>query len=40
MRHTDYATTKKEARRYVAYLMTCDFYGSHDELSKDDEWEE
>ena len=29
MKHTAYATSKKEAKRYAAYLVLCDFYGLH-----------
>ena len=40
MRHTAYATSKKKAKRYAAYLMLCDFYGLHDEFSPEDEGED
>ena len=40
MRHTAYATSKKKAKRYAAYLMLCDFYGLHDEFSPEDEDED
>ena len=33
MKHTAYATSKKEAKRYAAYLVLCDFYGLSDEFS-------
>lgn len=33
MKHTAYATSKKEAKRYAAYLVLCDFYGLPDEFS-------
>lgn len=34
--HTAYATSKKEAKRYAAYLVLCDFYGLPDEFSEED----
>ena len=37
MKHTAYATSKKEAKRYAAYLVLCDFYGLPDEFSEEDE---
>lgn len=40
MRHTAYATSKRKAKRYAAYLMLCDFYGLHDEFSSEDEDED
>ena len=36
MKHTAYATSKKEAKRYAAYLVLCDFYGLPDEFSEED----
>lgn len=33
MKHTAYATSKKEAKRYAAYLVLCDFYGFPDEYN-------
>jgi ribonuclease-3 len=36
MRHTAYATSKKEAKRYAAYLMLCDYFGLHDEFDEQD----
>ena len=40
MRHTAYATSKKEAKRYAAYLMLCDYFGLHDEFDEEDENDE
>lgn len=37
MKHTAYATSKKEAKRYAAYLVLCDFYGLPDEFFEEDE---
>lgn len=37
MRHTAYATSKKLAKKYAAYLMLCDYFGLHDEYAADDE---
>ena len=37
MKHAAYATTKKEAKRYAAYLVLCDFYGLPDEFLEEDE---
>jgi len=36
MRQTAYATSKKEAKRYAAYLVLCDFFGLPDEFSEED----
>ncbi len=36
MKHTAYATSKKEAKRYAAYLVLCDFYGLPDEFDEDE----
>ena len=36
MKHTAYAISKKEAKRYAAYLVLCDFYGLPDEFSEED----
>lgn len=36
MKHIAYATSKKEAKRYAAYLVLCDFYGLPDEFSEED----
>ena len=36
MKHTAYATSKKEAKRYAAYLVLCDFYGLPDEFTEED----
>ena len=36
MRHTAYATSKKEAKRYAAYLVLCDYYGIPDEFKEED----
>ena len=36
MKHTAYATSKKEAKRYAAYLVLYDFYGLPDEFSEED----
>lgn len=36
MKHTAYATSKKEAKRYAAYLVLCDFYGLPDEFSEEE----
>ncbi len=36
MKHTAYATSKKEAKRYAAYLVLCDFFGLPDEFSEED----
>ncbi|WP_026399567.1 ribonuclease III domain-containing protein [Acholeplasma equifetale] len=36
MKHTAYATSKKEAKRYAAYLVLCDFYGLPDEFAEED----
>jgi ribonuclease-3 len=36
MKHTAYATSKKEAKRYAAYLVLCDYYGLPDEFSEED----
>ena len=33
MKHTAYATSKKEAKRYAAYLVLCDYFGLPDEFS-------
>jgi len=35
MKHTAYATSKKEAKRYAAYLVLCDYYGLPDEFSEE-----
>lgn len=40
MRHTAYATSKKEAKRYAAYLMLCDYFGLPDEFDEEDETDE
>ena len=37
MSKTAYATSKKEAKRYAAYLVLCDFYGIPDEFEEEDE---
>lgn len=34
---TAYATSKKGAKRYAAYLVLCDYFGLHDEFSEEDE---
>ena len=34
---TAYATSKKGAKRYAAYLVLCDHFGLHDEFSEDNE---
>lgn len=36
MRHTAYATSKKETKRYATYLMLCDYFGLHDEFNGQD----
>lgn len=36
MKHTAYATSKKEAKRYAAYLVLCDYFGLPDEFSEED----
>lgn len=36
MRYTAYATSKKEAKRYAAHLMLCDYFGLHDEFDEQD----
>ena len=36
MKHTAYATSKKEAKRYAAYLVLCDFFGLPDEFNEED----
>ena len=36
MSKTAYATSKKEAKRYAAYLVLCDFYGLPDEFEEED----
>jgi ribonuclease-3 len=36
MKHTAYATSKKEAKRYAAYLVLCDYFGLPDEFDEDD----
>ena len=37
MQHTGLANSKKEAKRYAAYLALCDFYGIPDEFKEEDE---
>jgi ribonuclease III len=37
MKHTAYATSKKEAKRYAAYLVLCDYFGLPDEFAEEDE---
>ncbi len=37
IQQTAYATSKKEAKRYAAYLVLCDYFGLNDEFSKDNE---
>lgn len=37
MSKTAYATSKKEAKRYAAYLVLCDFYGIPDEFEEEDD---
>lgn len=37
MKHTAYATSKKEAKRYASYLMLCNFYGLPDGFADDEE---
>lgn len=36
VKQTAYATSKKVAKRYAAYLVLCDFYGLPDEFSEED----
>lgn len=36
IRKTAYATSKKEAKRYAAYLVLCDYYGLPDEFEDED----
>lgn len=36
MYHTGLATSKKEAKRYAAYLVLCDYYGISDEFKEED----
>lgn len=36
VQETAYATSKKEAKRYAAYLVLCNYYGLHDEFSEED----
>lgn len=36
MKHTAYATSKKEAKKYAAYLVLCDFFGLPDEFEQND----
>jgi len=36
MEHIAYATSKKEAKRYAAYLVLCDYFGLTDEFSEED----
>jgi ribonuclease-3 len=36
MKHTAYATSKKEAKRYAAYLVLCDYFGLPDEFAEED----
>jgi len=33
MKHTAYATSKKESKRYAAYLVLCDYFGLPDEFA-------
>jgi len=40
MSHTAYATSKKEAKRYAAYLVLCDYYGLPDEFAEDEDEQE
>jgi ribonuclease-3 len=35
MKHTAYATSKKEAKRYAAYLVLCDYFGLPDEFTEE-----
>lgn len=37
MQHTAYATSKKLAKKYAAYLMLCDFYGLPNEYEEEDD---
>ena len=37
MSKTAYATSKKEAKRYAAYLVLCDFYGIPDEFEEEED---
>ena len=37
MSKTAYATSKKEAKRYAAYLVLCDYYGIPDEFEEEDD---
>ena len=37
IKHTAYAKSKKEDKRYAAYLVLCDFYGLPDEFCEEDE---
>lgn len=40
IKKTAYATSKKEAKRYAAYLVLCDYYGLPDEFDDEDEDDE
>ena len=35
--HTAYATSKKEAKRYAAYLVLCDYYGLPNEFEEEED---
>lgn len=35
IKHTGYATSKKEAKRYASYLVLCDYFGLPDEFAED-----
>ena len=37
VRHTAYATSKKEAKRYAAYLVLCDFYRLPNEFEEEED---
>ena len=37
MSKTAYATSKKEAKRYAAYLVLCDYYGIPDEFEEEED---
>ena len=37
MSKTAFATSKKEAKRYAAYLVLCDYYGIPDEFEEEDD---
>lgn len=35
IKETAYATSKKEAKRYAAYLVLCNYFGLHDEFNEE-----